>query len=111
MENPQILGFAYTLGLEIHDLKQFFKALSLNGTRSVDLPCFVDGCIRSRGHAKSLDMVELQLLQKQTEIVVYELIDDILMKQQKCETLLQSILVELRNKSGAMLELSMPGPK
>merc|ERR1711988_1335400 len=66
LDSPEMVAFAYSLGIEVLDVKQFFKAISQNGTVAVDLETFVEGCIKSRGPAKSLDLVELMHLQRQS---------------------------------------------
>eukprot|EP00929_Paragymnodinium_shiwhaense_P101787 TRINITY_DN6497_c0_g1_i1.p1 TRINITY_DN6497_c0_g1~~TRINITY_DN6497_c0_g1_i1.p1 ORF type:complete len:775 (-),score=128.36 TRINITY_DN6497_c0_g1_i1:227-2551(-) len=59
LQDPQAIAFASTLNIELTDLKQFFAGLSNNGARAVDLETFVVGCIRMRGPAKSIDLLEL----------------------------------------------------
>merc|ERR1711908_96196 len=65
MGDPEMLGFAMSLGIEVVDVKQFFNILSQNGSIDLDLENFVIGCIRGRGAAKSLDLLELVRLQKE----------------------------------------------
>lgn len=60
-------AFALTLGIEATDLDQFFTILSANGSRNVDLETFVVGCIKLRGMAKSMDVLECVLAQRQTQ--------------------------------------------
>jgi len=64
-KDPETVAFAATLDIDVKDLKQFFYILSRNGSRSVDLETFVVGCIRLRGTAKSMDVMESVLLQKE----------------------------------------------
>eukprot|EP00929_Paragymnodinium_shiwhaense_P015583 TRINITY_DN12369_c0_g1_i1.p1 TRINITY_DN12369_c0_g1~~TRINITY_DN12369_c0_g1_i1.p1 ORF type:complete len:836 (+),score=150.79 TRINITY_DN12369_c0_g1_i1:237-2510(+) len=59
LQDPEAMAFASTLNIELTDLKQFFAGLSHNGTRPVNLETFVVGCIRLRGPAKSMDLLEL----------------------------------------------------
>eukprot|EP00929_Paragymnodinium_shiwhaense_P066867 TRINITY_DN33598_c0_g1_i1.p1 TRINITY_DN33598_c0_g1~~TRINITY_DN33598_c0_g1_i1.p1 ORF type:complete len:809 (+),score=155.28 TRINITY_DN33598_c0_g1_i1:113-2539(+) len=59
LQDPEAMAFASTLNIELTDLKQFFAGLSHNGARTVNLETFVVGCIRMRGPAKSMDLLEL----------------------------------------------------
>merc|ERR1711871_128320 len=59
INDPEVAAFAKTLEIEIMDVRQLFMVLSHNGTKSVDLETFVVGCIRLKGLARSLDLMEL----------------------------------------------------
>merc|ERR1712151_1037073 len=59
LSQPHMMGFAESLGIPIVDLEQFFNILSVNGTKSLDLNTFVVGCIKLRGMAKSMDMMDV----------------------------------------------------
>eukprot|EP00929_Paragymnodinium_shiwhaense_P014859 TRINITY_DN12281_c0_g4_i1.p1 TRINITY_DN12281_c0_g4~~TRINITY_DN12281_c0_g4_i1.p1 ORF type:complete len:575 (+),score=120.23 TRINITY_DN12281_c0_g4_i1:298-2022(+) len=65
LNNPRSVAFASTLDIGVTDLKQFFAALSRNGKQSVDLETFVVGCIKLRGWARSMDLVELMYFHRQ----------------------------------------------
>eukprot|EP00929_Paragymnodinium_shiwhaense_P101790 TRINITY_DN6497_c0_g1_i4.p1 TRINITY_DN6497_c0_g1~~TRINITY_DN6497_c0_g1_i4.p1 ORF type:complete len:723 (-),score=151.68 TRINITY_DN6497_c0_g1_i4:212-2380(-) len=65
LQDPEAIAFASTLNIELTDLKQFFAGLSNNGTRAVNLEAFVVGCIRMRGPAKSMDLLELMFHQRE----------------------------------------------
>eukprot|EP00929_Paragymnodinium_shiwhaense_P039723 TRINITY_DN20835_c0_g1_i2.p1 TRINITY_DN20835_c0_g1~~TRINITY_DN20835_c0_g1_i2.p1 ORF type:complete len:367 (-),score=72.90 TRINITY_DN20835_c0_g1_i2:91-1191(-) len=65
LQDPQAVAFASTLNIEVTDLKQFFAGLSNNGTRPVNLEAFVIGCIRMRGPAKSMDLLELMFHERE----------------------------------------------
>jgi len=54
-----IHAFASSLEIDITDAKQFFCMLSGNGSRSVDIETFVVGCIKLKGAAKSMDLMDL----------------------------------------------------
>merc|ERR1719223_8161 len=59
--DPRMQAFATSLDIEAADLDQFFSILSVNGTKAVDLETFVVGCIKLRGLAKSMDMMDVML--------------------------------------------------
>eukprot|EP00929_Paragymnodinium_shiwhaense_P038289 TRINITY_DN20259_c0_g1_i1.p1 TRINITY_DN20259_c0_g1~~TRINITY_DN20259_c0_g1_i1.p1 ORF type:complete len:1209 (-),score=344.57 TRINITY_DN20259_c0_g1_i1:176-3772(-) len=65
LNDPRSVAFASTLDLGMTDLKQFFAALSLNGKQPVDLETFVVGCIKLRGWARSMDLMELMYFHRQ----------------------------------------------
>merc|ERR1712187_739985 len=63
--DPEVMAFAETLEIELFDLKQFFSVLSANNKRPVNLENFVIGCIKLKGMAKSMDLMDLMYTQKQ----------------------------------------------
>jgi len=65
LNDPEVRAFASCLDIEVVDTKQFFCILSNNGTRAVDLETFVVGCIKLRGMAKSMDLMDLIFAHKQ----------------------------------------------
>eukprot|EP00929_Paragymnodinium_shiwhaense_P007378 TRINITY_DN111276_c0_g1_i1.p1 TRINITY_DN111276_c0_g1~~TRINITY_DN111276_c0_g1_i1.p1 ORF type:complete len:718 (+),score=166.97 TRINITY_DN111276_c0_g1_i1:72-2156(+) len=75
LDDPHAWAFASTLGIEIMDLKQCFGVLSLGGTRAVDVNAFVDGCMKMRGNAKSMDMLALLAMEKDLTLEVREHVD------------------------------------
>merc|ERR1711944_97085 len=58
IKDPMVALFSEQLGIESQDLEEFFNVLSDYGEHPVDLETFVVGCIKMRGMAKSIDMVE-----------------------------------------------------
>eukprot|EP00928_Gymnodinium_smaydae_P028713 TRINITY_DN21836_c0_g1_i2.p1 TRINITY_DN21836_c0_g1~~TRINITY_DN21836_c0_g1_i2.p1 ORF type:complete len:576 (-),score=76.11 TRINITY_DN21836_c0_g1_i2:279-2006(-) len=66
-ENPVLSAFAESLDMEPTDLHQFFSILSANGSRKVDLETFVTGCIKLKGAAKAMDLVEVLLTVRKAE--------------------------------------------
>eukprot|EP00929_Paragymnodinium_shiwhaense_P009355 TRINITY_DN113496_c0_g1_i1.p1 TRINITY_DN113496_c0_g1~~TRINITY_DN113496_c0_g1_i1.p1 ORF type:complete len:605 (-),score=163.33 TRINITY_DN113496_c0_g1_i1:110-1924(-) len=64
LNDPKSLAFAHTLELELTDLKQFFQMLSEDGDKPVNLEQFVVGCIKLKGPAKSMDLMESICLQR-----------------------------------------------
>jgi hypothetical protein len=75
IHDPRMSDFAKSLEIDTLDLEQFFDVLSLKGKRGVDLDTFVDGCIRLRGTAKSMDVYDLlihqQSLAKEVDSIRY----------------------------------------
>jgi len=63
MSDPRMTAFASSLNIESVDLDQFFDVLSCRGVKAVDLETFVDGCIRLRGPARSMDVLDLLMRQ------------------------------------------------
>jgi hypothetical protein len=65
IHDPRMSDFAKSLEIDTLNLEQFIDVLSLKGARGVNLDTFVDGCIRLRGNAKSMDVFDL-LIHQQT---------------------------------------------
>eukprot|EP00419_Tripos_fusus_P044429 CAMPEP_0172823288 /NCGR_PEP_ID=MMETSP1075-20121228/17224_1 /TAXON_ID=2916 /ORGANISM="Ceratium fusus, Strain PA161109" /LENGTH=596 /DNA_ID=CAMNT_0013664399 /DNA_START=77 /DNA_END=1864 /DNA_ORIENTATION=- len=63
IDDPRMISFSSSLEIERTDLMQFIEVLSSKGEHGVDLDTFVDGCIRLRGAAKSLDVYDLLIHQ------------------------------------------------
>lgn len=59
LHRPEMFAFASRMGIEITDIRQFFAVLTSNGTKPVDLETFVIGCIKLKGPAKSMDLMDL----------------------------------------------------
>merc|ERR1712048_1041695 len=62
--DPSVHAFAEALDIELLDLEQFFSVLSDKGRRPVNLENFVIGCIKMKGSAKSMDLMDLIHFQK-----------------------------------------------
>merc|ERR1711957_671456 len=58
-KDPTMEVFASNLDIQDVDLPMFFDLLTSHGKRSIDLESFVVGCIKLRGTAKSVDVIEL----------------------------------------------------
>lgn len=65
MWDPRLQVFAASLGIDVYDALAFFKTLSGNLHRTIDLDTFVVGCIKLRGEAKAVDMYALFAEQKE----------------------------------------------
>jgi len=61
---PRMQAFAASLDIDIMDARQFFEVLSERGKCPVDLESFVVGCIKMKGAARSLDLMDLAHTQK-----------------------------------------------
>jgi len=80
LKDPQLLAFASTLDVELLDLEQFFMILSAQGKRPVDLETFVVGCIKLKGMAKAMDMMDVLLtVRKNNELIhsIQEHVEDL----------------------------------
>mmetsp|Transcript_40100 Transcript_40100/g.114614 ORF Transcript_40100/g.114614 Transcript_40100/m.114614 type:complete len:669 (+) Transcript_40100:3-2009(+) len=64
LKDPEVLAFVAMLEIELVDLQQFFAVLSNNGAQRVDLETFVIGCIKLKGVAKSMDMMDQCIRQR-----------------------------------------------
>ncbi|CAK0906406.1 unnamed protein product [Prorocentrum cordatum] len=65
VDDPEMIWFASQLGIELVDAKQFFSVLSSGGRLKVNLEAFVIGCIRLKGTAKSMDLMDMKLTLEQ----------------------------------------------
>merc|ERR1719181_519984 len=65
VETPQMQAFASSLEIDTSDAKQFFCILSDHGKRQVDIETFVVGCIKLKGQAKSMDLMDLVYAHRQ----------------------------------------------
>lgn len=64
IDDPRMLAFANSLEIDSMDLQQFFDIMSDRGARTVDLETFVEGCIKLRGSARSMDVMDVLIQQK-----------------------------------------------
>jgi len=73
IHDPRMISFASSLEIDNTDFEQFLDVLSSKGEHGIDLDTFVDGCIRLRGAAKSMDVYDLlihqQSLAKEVEFI------------------------------------------
>jgi len=60
LHSPRMQAFAESLEIDISDAKNFFKDISDGGKQPVDMDTFVVGCIKLKGSAKSVDLIELK---------------------------------------------------
>mmetsp|Transcript_59785 Transcript_59785/g.166901 ORF Transcript_59785/g.166901 Transcript_59785/m.166901 type:complete len:527 (-) Transcript_59785:92-1672(-) len=66
LQNPHMVAFVESLGIEIGDAEYCFRLLSGEGHCGVDVDSFVEGCIKMKGDAQSIDMQDALLRLKQT---------------------------------------------
>jgi len=67
-ESPELLAFVSSMEIDIADARHFFRVLSCGGKRPVDIQAFVDGCIKLKGMARSLDLMDLVYQHKTTAL-------------------------------------------
>jgi len=71
IEDEKILAYLSTLELDVNQVRTLFLLLDVDQTGEVDLEEFVNGCLRLKGGAKSLDMA---ILKYQAEWMVHNLL-------------------------------------
>merc|ERR1712228_1137726 len=59
MENPRIIGYLATLGLSTWDAKSLFKMVDIDDANNVTIDDFIQGCMRLKGTARSVDLCTL----------------------------------------------------
>mmetsp|Transcript_127170 Transcript_127170/g.225403 ORF Transcript_127170/g.225403 Transcript_127170/m.225403 type:complete len:164 (-) Transcript_127170:64-555(-) len=57
--SAELHAFVRSMGIEVTDAKHFFRVISGGGKRPVDAQCFVEGCIKMKGMARSMDLMDL----------------------------------------------------
>jgi len=60
IHSPHMQAFTSSLGIDISDAQLFFQDISDHGKRSVDMDTFVVGCIKLKGAAKSVDLIDMK---------------------------------------------------
>merc|ERR1712232_674926 len=61
LSSEEMVAFCTSLEIDATDVAQFFSILSAGGNRSVDVETFVIGCIKLKGFAKSMDLMDLTI--------------------------------------------------
>jgi len=64
LDDPILVAFASSLGIDMSDAAQFCILYASNGTYSIDLDTFVTGCIRLKGHSLAIDVQHILVKQK-----------------------------------------------
>jgi len=60
MKDLRLASLLQVKGLDIHDAKMFYRMLeSIAGHHEVDLDSFVCGCLKMKGHALNIDLLQL----------------------------------------------------
>merc|ERR1719330_466694 len=72
VDHPEVIAFCQALEIDATDARLFFQVLSNNGKRSIDRETFVVGCIKLKGAAKSMDLLNFfysyrEAVQRQTQ--------------------------------------------
>eukprot|EP00931_Biecheleriopsis_adriatica_P076131 TRINITY_DN49880_c0_g1_i1.p1 TRINITY_DN49880_c0_g1~~TRINITY_DN49880_c0_g1_i1.p1 ORF type:complete len:708 (+),score=169.26 TRINITY_DN49880_c0_g1_i1:58-2181(+) len=70
LDDENILNFMSTLELDVDQVRTLLTLLDRDGNGSVDIEEFIEGCLRLKGGAKSLDMA---ILQYQVEFILSSL--------------------------------------
>merc|ERR1719225_1129729 len=56
MENVKVKAFFQALELDVSQTREFFDMLDVDRTNAVGIDEFVEGCVRLRGGARSVDV-------------------------------------------------------
>mmetsp|Transcript_7776 Transcript_7776/g.17388 ORF Transcript_7776/g.17388 Transcript_7776/m.17388 type:complete len:144 (-) Transcript_7776:391-822(-) len=56
LNDPRVLSYFSALGLELDDTARLFSLIDDDGSGDVSIDEFLDGCLRLKGQAKSIDM-------------------------------------------------------
>lgn len=56
LQDPRVQGYFNALGLETSDTERLFKLIDDDGSGDVDVDEFLDGCLRLKGQARSIDV-------------------------------------------------------
>jgi len=59
LENPQMQDYFRSIDVDISEARELFMLLDLNGSGMIESDEFLNGCVRLRGSAKSLDLALL----------------------------------------------------
>jgi len=59
LEDPRVQGYFTALGLDPNDTERLFKLIDTDNTGDVDIGEFLDGCIRLKGQARSIDVYSI----------------------------------------------------
>lgn len=74
LEDPRVQAFFNTLGLDTNDTERLFKLIDDDGSGDVDVGEFLDGCLRLKGQARSLDvyaiMHDLKLVENKVDDLI-----------------------------------------
>jgi len=59
MQDPGVQAYFQALELQVHEAWSLFKLIDTEGTNELNITDFVEGCLRMRGTAKSLEVNEM----------------------------------------------------
>jgi len=106
-----MIAFASSLELDVTDIAQFYSMLSCRGKYTVDVDTFVNGCIKLKGAARSMDLQGLIALQKRNSHNIEQLsdvCDHILAAMQESVTHPNSVTKQKGKKASAPSTVSCP---
>jgi len=66
IDQPEMVAFTSNLDIDVNEAREFFLVLSNHGNRPVNLETFVEGCIKLKGLAKSMDLMDLVYLHRES---------------------------------------------
>merc|ERR1712048_777859 len=79
LEDPRVQGYFTALGLDPNDTERLFKLIDDDGSGDVDVTEFLEGCLRLKGQARSIDvyaiMHDLKCFEQNFETKLVELKD------------------------------------
>mmetsp|Transcript_148362 Transcript_148362/g.284338 ORF Transcript_148362/g.284338 Transcript_148362/m.284338 type:complete len:344 (-) Transcript_148362:85-1116(-) len=104
VNTPEMRAFAGSLEIDVLDAKQFFCILSDHGRRCVDVETFVVGCIKLKGAARSMDLMDLVYAHREASTEARSFAK---WTQERLE-LLERLLKEMQPSAGFRRGLSRP---
>merc|ERR1712060_1044155 len=73
LQEPRVQGYFSAMGLEVNDVERLFGLIDSDDSGDVDVGEFLDGCLRLKGNARSIDvytiMRDLKLLDGRVEAI------------------------------------------
>merc|ERR1711920_446496 len=79
LEDPRVQGYFQALGLDPRDTERLFKLIDDDGSGDVDVGEFLDGCLRLKGQARSIDVFsiihQLSAFEVKFDELVHALVD------------------------------------
>lgn len=73
LHDPRMSAFAASLDIDEEDLTTCFTIITAHGRQKINADTFVVCCIKLRGHAKSVDLIDIGVMQSQIVASVVEL--------------------------------------
>lgn len=74
INDPALAAYLRVLGMEVDDAERLFRLLDTDQSGSVNLSEFLEGCMRLKGTARSLDMFAVLTESRQTRAKLDELV-------------------------------------
>mmetsp|Transcript_101141 Transcript_101141/g.286625 ORF Transcript_101141/g.286625 Transcript_101141/m.286625 type:complete len:641 (-) Transcript_101141:106-2028(-) len=80
LEDPRVQGYFAALGLDPSDTERLFNLIDNDGSGDVDVGEFLEGCVRLKGNARSIDiytlMHDMKSLENKVDIIAAEMMRD-----------------------------------